>query len=259
MKTTPILMQPDMVRATLREIEHPGTGKTQTRRMRGLEEMNGPTSKWEYRCMARQKGKYGALFKSGEFHIFVACPYGGPMDMLYVRETWATPEADRSRPGRVAYDADGRCGTVTDERVFFPHGRIIEASGYSKCFPKTGSQTYGLKLYGEKWIPSIHMYRWASRITLPLVSVLVERLAGVSETDSIAEGIECTGGPTSCTPWRDYSKEQKFRFFSAPSASYRSLWESINGAGSWDKNPWVWRLEFKPVLANVDGVIPEVA
>jgi hypothetical protein len=198
--------------------------------------MNGPTSKWEYRCMARQKGKYGALFtlnsNEREFNIFVASPYGGPGDLLWVRETWATPETDRTRPGRVAYDADGRCGTVTQDREFFPHGRIIEASGYSQCFPITGSQTYGLKLYGEKWIPSIHMFRWASRITLPLASVRVERLQDICDADARAEGCEWVA--------------------TAPRSAFRNLWNSINGAGAWDKNPYVWRLEFKPELVNVD-------
>lgn len=217
MKATPILMQSDMVRATLREIGHPGSGKTQTRRLRGLEEINGPTSKWEFAYCGRHKGEYGAVFKSGEFYIFVACPYGGPRDLLWVRETI---RKTLHGPDPV-YRAD-----IPDD----------VAPGFA-------------------WTPSIHMPRWASRITLPLINVRVERLQDISQADAISEGIECIGGQTSCSPWRDYSKEQRFKFFSAPSASYRSLWGSINGPGSWDKNPWVWVLVFIPHMINIDQLL----
>ncbi len=243
MKTTPILMQPDMVRATLREIEHPGTGKTNTRRLRGLEEINGPTSKWAYRCMARQNGRYGALFtptdNEREFNIFVASPYGGPGDLLYVRETMIADYKTSDSVVLSKYAADGA-------PVLYPGPEV----------DKDGEPDYGGSIvhwdYGRDTRPSIHMQRWASRITLPMVSVRVERLQDICEADAIAEGIECVGGETSCQPWKDYSRDQKMKFFSAPSASFRSLWESINGAGSWNKNPYVWRLEFKPELVNVD-------
>ena len=80
------------------------------------------------------------------------------------------------------------------------------------------------------WKPSIHMPRWASRINLAVVSVRVERLQDCSITDALAEGI-VTDDEWPVDP-RD---------------SYRSLWESINGPGSWDANPWVWVIEFKRI------------
>lgn len=83
------------------------------------------------------------------------------------------------------------------------------------------------------WKSSIHMPRWASRILLEIVNVRVERLQDISEADAIAEGV---GGNASITPC--YSIER-----------YRAIWESINGAGSWDVNPWVWVIEFKVVTA----------
>ena len=78
----------------------------------------------------------------------------------------------------------------------------------------------------SKWTPSIHMPRWASRITLEVESVRVERLQDISAKDAIAEG--CCD-PTSSTPKR----------------AFEWLWESINGPGSWEANPWVWVVEFR--------------
>jgi hypothetical protein len=81
------------------------------------------------------------------------------------------------------------------------------------------------------------MPRWASRTLLEVVAVRVERLQEISETDAIAEGLlrdrnGWRGAPD--LPW-----------FASPIAAYRSLWESINGAGSWDANPFVWVVEFR--------------
>lgn len=73
------------------------------------------------------------------------------------------------------------------------------------------------------WKPSIHMPRWASRIVLEVTAVRVERLQAISEADAIAEG--CVMLPAR--------------------HCYEALWESINGAGSWDANPWVWVVEFR--------------
>lgn len=80
--------------------------------------------------------------------------------------------------------------------------------------------------------PSIHMPRWASRITLEVVAVRVERLQAISEVDALAEGIEGTEF------WRDQHP---------PSICYSVLWNHINGATSWDANPWVSVTEFQRV------------
>lgn len=84
-----------------------------------------------------------------------------------------------------------------------------------------------------RWKPSIHMPRWASRINLEITGVRVERLNEISEKDAWAEGCEgtdddVTGGISGY-------------------AEYRQLWESINGAGSWDKNPICWVIDFKRI------------
>jgi hypothetical protein len=86
--------------------------------------------------------------------------------------------------------------------------------------------------WGRKFgrIPSIHMPRDCSRILLEIVSVRVERLNDCSEADAKAEGVD----PATCV--HEYYD------------GYSKLWESINGAGSWAANPWVWVVEFKRVM-----------
>jgi hypothetical protein len=92
------------------------------------------------------------------------------------------------------------------------------------------------------WKPSIHMPRIASRILLEITDVRVERLQDLSRSDIRAEGLECPpelGSDDVLPNYRDWYP-----------AAWRDLWESINGAGAWDVNPWVWVVEFKPVIPS---------
>jgi hypothetical protein len=93
------------------------------------------------------------------------------------------------------------------------------------------------------------MPRWASRILLRVTAVRVERLQAISKKDAVAEGVERVG-----SDWRDYGEESPPFVNSDPRFSFRSLWGSLNGPGSWTANPWVWVITF----ARVDGV-PEGA
>ena len=100
-----------------------------------------------------------------------------------------------------------------------------------------------------KWKPSIFMPKHASRITLEVIGLRAERLQDISEADAIAEGITmCESGYF----WWNVDKQKN------PSrnaiGAYRDLWQSINGAGSWDANPWVWVIEFKPHFVNVNAL-----
>lgn len=83
---------------------------------------------------------------------------------------------------------------------------------------------------GRKWKPSIHMPRRVSRITLEITNIRVERLNDISEEDSEAEGVSGT-----------WTRDLNYKWH------FKKLWESLNGAGSWEKNPWVWVVEFKVV------------
>jgi hypothetical protein len=148
----------------------------------------------------------------------ISCPYGQPGDRLWVRETFAMyPYAGNDGAAGEVYRANGN---VTDEM---------------------------LRALGRKWTPSIHMPRWASRIDLEITGVRVERLQDCSEADAKAEGAEPydVAGLTAAelalldAPLMDPVTPYK--------NGYALLWESLNGPGSWDANPWVWVIEFRRV------------
>jgi hypothetical protein len=154
---------------------------------------------------------------------FIECPYGKPGDRLWVRETW------RPVP--------------------------IEISTHKK--PNTFLTDAGREFREDSdgpgpWKSPIYMPRWASRITLEIVSVRVERLQEISETDCWAEGLEACDGMFDEKVYAMAKRMQSDGYngtFEDAKPSYACLWESINGRGSWDANPWVWCLEFKRVCA----------
>jgi hypothetical protein len=111
--------------------------------------------------------------------------------------------------------------------------------------------------YGDwtKPKPGIHMPRWASRITLIVESVKVERLQDISEEDAIAEGIEPF---TDFMPyghhWKRYRDGGWNSYVDNPIGSYASLWTEINGAGSWEANPWICATSFRVIPQNIDTI-----
>jgi hypothetical protein len=107
---------------------------------------------------------------------------------------------------------------------------------------------------GFKWRPSIHMPRWASRLTLTVTDVRVERLQDISEADAIAEGIGRDLIPDGLIPggntgfgFSDYSG------FDTAKSAYAALWDSINGPGAWDASPWVIAVSFEVRHGNIDA------
>lgn len=176
------------------------------------------------------------------------CPYGQPGDHLWVRETWRIGAWDEGISAiAIDYLADNYW---RDEWLFVPDiappqkpGAIFKRqSSFQKYMNQSldDAEKSGLKFdasgayhwdHGDspcRTRPTIHMPRWASRITLEVVNVRVERLQDISEADAEAEG--WTGpilGRYTAYHW------------------YWELWESINGKGSWDANPWVWVIEFR--------------
>lgn len=220
-KERPILFSAPMVRAIL------DGRKTQTRRI-----IKGDPVEVVHFIGADDKPKYDYYgFCASHRNVInkhIQCPYGQPGDRLWVRETFfastskiaADPEPERP----VSYKA-------THEGV--PPSR---------------------------WLPSIHMPRWASRIVLYVINIQVERLHDISEEDALAEGImRCTVGGV-----REYFENQEDMkawpddtplfydpdddsddalSFSAKEA-YLRLWNRINGECAADENPWVWVIEF---------------
>ena len=104
--------------------------------------------------------------------------------------------------------------------------------------------------------PSIHMHRWASRITLTVTEVRVQRLQGISEADARAEGIEPYTGPKSVPEgefaYRDYYEHAAPGWWLHPRGSFGSLWNSLHGPDAWDANPWVAAISFTVREGNID-------
>ncbi len=154
------------------------------------------------------------------------CPYGKIGDRIWVKECWATSKAYDSIPPR---ECDGEC-------IWYQAGGMIGPSATDE-------------LRG-KWRPSMFMPRKLSRIDLEITNVRVERLQEISEEDSIAEGIETTPGREGHNDrWliKSLNSLNGISSTNNPVFAYQLLWESINGSGSWDKNPLVWVIEFKRI------------
>ena len=199
MKERPILFNGEMVRAIL------GGRKSQTRRVVKAPVMAlvRPPDQIKF----RDKKWHFAWTGSTAGGFSLSCPYGVPGDRLWVRETWAH---------------------INDcDHYNHLHGENVKA-----LYRADGT------ICPRRWRPSIHMPRWASRITLEVIGVRVERVASISEADARAEGMdygpdEVPGGPV-CT---GYTRRIMFQ----------DLWDRINAKRSygWDVNPWVWVMEFK--------------
>ena len=218
-KERPILFSASMVRALL------DGSKTQTRRVMKPQPEPSPhrPGDYEWPCNAFQSMVSVADTRAPGAHGMAgdACPHGGHGDHLWVRETfgYVSPN-EHQRPlseCRIEYRADLPAGS-TDRPGGWP---ATECVG---------------DLARPRWRPSIHMPRVASRILLEIVSVRVERLNDCSDADARAEG---TPGGHGVIPSYNYN--------ATPSEHFSHLWESINGAGSWASNPWVWVIEFKRV------------
>jgi hypothetical protein len=241
MKERPLLMCAEMVQATLRDVNP----KTETRRIIkpqpvpfGASAYGGTRQGWTWKADSLNRGwndddadpYRGQSLAS--LALACECPYGQPGDRLWVKETFycdhceyqgataglpALSDADKKLYLHYAADGDVR-------------SQIPECEGTPK-----------LK-------PSIFMPRWASRITLEIVSVRVERLQDISEADVVAEGVETsigTGMIEGETVYHFTTNSGYSRGKTGAVLAYQDLWESINGKCSWAANPWVWVVTFK--------------
>jgi hypothetical protein len=152
---------------------------------------------------------------SGRAVLHEPCPYGLPGDRLWVREGFKPIASGEVKNGYgevrygFAYKADS--ATVWAERPTIIH----DLSGQ----PPTGS----MQFEERPWKSPIHMPHAACRIRLEITDVRVQRVQDISEADALAEGVR---------------RQIKH------AAAYAELWDSINGAGAWDANPWVWVVSF---------------
>ena len=236
-KARPILMSAPMVRALI------DGRKTQTRRIVKPQPEHryisgygvgraGHPEEWTVSRHPPTSGDWN------EWKQKARCPYGRPGDVLWCRETW--------QKSGLGWGSELPLGKL--------HYRATDTGEW--------------KPYWGNWKPSIHMPRHASRLTLDLIGVRVERLQDISEADARAEGL--------ATLTKDNGRTWKFGIPDAdglpgndgfgwhwqqwevdPRKAYARLWESINGAGSWAANPWVWVLQFEVHHQNVDALIQQ--
>lgn len=208
MKEYPIIFSGPMVRAIL------GGRKTQTRRIIKSKN-NGKIIGYGGPALAMETL---GLDNDGCEHVqTVCCPYGQPGDSLWVREKWRL------------YDSYSECACYDECRCARYHNK-----------PVYYADTYDDE---AKWRPSIHMPRWASRITLEITGVRVERLHDISEEEAILEGVEMFEDEPPV--YRDYRDQG---IVHSAVESFGTLWDSINwrkeGCSWEDHNPWVWVIEF---------------
>lgn len=153
--------------------------------------------------------------------------YAEPGDRLWVRETYALHHAWDGHPPTAGGSASKRVWHRADAP------NAIDGRG--------------------RWRPSIHMPRWASRITLEVTSVRVERLQDITEEDARAEGVDWSRPEPYGEKWDDDDREDPREVGYPPAGAsfardnFRRLWSGINGPESWDANPWVWVVGFRLV------------
>lgn len=246
-KTTSMIFNSEMVRALL------AGNKTQTRRP-----VNAKTTEL-IRCHAGDDGDdeaevsfaYGnAKDDSGKIHdkqwlVYSSeypeegaislgqCPFGKDGDLIAVRETFGFSDPDY-------YDYETPMDVIYRTELNRPVTRMP-----------------------EKWKPSIHMPRWASRLTLKINSVRVERIQDTSEDDAKKEGIKsypftpCDGFPV-CSGFTHLQDDDGTSSLH-PSAvkAFENLWSSVYPE-SWNKNEWVWVVDFEVIHKNIDLVLAEM-
>lgn len=226
MADLPILFSAPMVRALIA-----GT-KTQTRRILSPE----PTGHvWRYGWEKDSGATWSDEAGSHKLRVWAG-------DRLYVREAWRVHEA---------YDGHSPAKSHKGKPVL----PSFAAIAYEADLPLPNGV--------GKVRQAMHMPKWASRITLIVEDVKIERLQDISEEDAIAEGIEPVHDERSPgkTFWKDYEcypdktpHAHAVAPFVLPSRSYCSLWEEINGHGSWIDNPWVVAYIFRRIMGNIDQI-----
>lgn len=205
MKERPVLFSATMVRALL------SGAKTQTRRIACSGDLVG---------VQTRDGTTVATFTDhcgdDPLPLVVTCRQGAPGDKLWVKETWGL----HAYGDFTYWNRESVAGRSEDD---------VRGS-WEVAYAADATSVY------DHWRPSIHMPRWASRLTLEVTGVRVERLQAITEADAKAEGV--TPAPF-CKAGRAAGLEHV--------EAFEELWGDINGAESWAANPWVWVVSFRRV------------
>ncbi len=209
-KDRPILFSGAMVRAILDD------RKTQTRRIVKPQPTQPLAGHVIYSTDEKQSGTWRFATNDNHEGEYRRCPYGLPGDRLWVRETFTELRSNHY------HDSGPR------EKLIEYAGRVVR-NGIEYRVDATSDETERCREeLGYQWKPSIFMPRWASRITLEVTTVRVERLQEITEADAQLEGF----AQSNTTLAR---------------SEFIRTWKLINGVSSWSANPWVWVVSFKRV------------
>lgn len=205
MKDRPILFSAPMVRAILEG------RKTQTRRIIKPQPVTGPG---------------GSQIIDGKSVRFCLG------DRLWVKERFGYTTDSRGQVVLIYSDDATAKYVLAEDGGEGDYAAVGKATDRSRCSPC------------YRWKPSIHMPRWASRITLEVTGLRVERVQDISEADAVAEGVEPYHCPQAAALMNAVgSKMQPIPYTSG----FANLWNEINGPLAWAENPWVWVVEFRMV------------
>lgn len=214
-KARPIIMSGESVRAIL------AGRKTQTRRVVKPQPFDAP----ERIGVAPLDGG-GSGFSDDDGEVW-RCPYGAIGDLLWVRETWSVWRMGGYWEPRECDEIEG----PIDKQSF-------DENGYELCFRASEPDAVA-----DRWRSPLYMPRWASRLTLRITDVRVERVQDISELDAEREGVERGPSGRGVYPGTGAAQVMTYR------DGYRLAWDALNakrGYG-WDANPWVWALTFEVV------------
>lgn len=229
MNEKPILFSGPMIRALL------SGAKTQTRRIitpqpTTFASFGGKlvdTGAWDWRCRNQSRKCLGTTWDILLREMLAYCPFGSVGTRLWVRETWQySGWTDNGEPW-IRYAADN------SQRLIQPDEDLSET--WADLSDPANTKIDG-KAADRRWRPSIFMPRWASRITLEVTGIRVERVCDTSERDATAEGVEIIASV-------DHGSTN-------PIAAFRALWDSINGKRGYgcDTNCWVWCVSLRRIL-----------
>ncbi|MFA7667771.1 MAG: hypothetical protein WCX93_00295 [Burkholderiaceae bacterium] len=220
MRERPILFSGPMVRSIL------AGHKTQTRRVIKPQPRGHIAWKNDRQWIVSGTGEIG--------DTGLHCPYGEAGGRLWVRESFQfAASLDHLSPGAVA----DKCLDAGYSTPWAP--TQYEADG-QRTGSWRGFDTPPVVTEPGKLRPSIHMPRWASRITLEITGVRVERLRDISDDDVIAEGVDNLIAAEAVG-------KSPLKMGLAATCGFAYLWDKINGPGSWESNPWVWVVEFRRI------------
>lgn len=206
MKVIPMLFQTELVRALLEGRKTVTRRPAKTSYERG---MNGPVI----------RGKNGEVSVLNFAPIAGLCPFGNVGDLIYVRETFAA------------------LGHNDYQQVSPHHITEIHEIRYKASERASIANCQDHEVRGYKWVPSIHMPKHASRLTLKVTNVRIEQVQKITVDQALKEGIN-------------------HHSMNCPKAEFGQLWNEIYN--NWDQNPYVWVIEFEVIHKNVDQVISEM-